>query len=193
MRLWDSATEQSRATLSQVTETVLREIPLAAEYLVAVSTDIDSDVFVRAEEQLICMLEGGLSVPASRTEQQLYGLRGVTRRLQKFGPKAIPIEWLSNVAGISRSDNPQLAEHAISMLRQWVEAVNLPLEVAAQIAVVAASLRASASDQRVLVRANALRGLVAMQRIAPAIATEIAIGKSRDDPRIAIRRAIETS
>jgi hypothetical protein len=171
--------------------TLLGVLPNTGEYLTTVPRDVLGAVFdvVRASVTGLLMGDGPLSL-LSRRQQQFAGVRGVVRALVQLGTHAVASEWLTNVSILAQAGDADLAQYAAWTLGEWAARRNLGAPDDTVTLLVGPALRAVTADSRIRVRANGLRGLVLLERTAPSPAVRAVIEAQRNDPRIAIERAL---
>ena len=182
--------EQKDALVEQAAH-ICRVTALAAEHLTTVSADVLGSAKPVVDDSITELLTAaGSPELLSRRNQQFAGLRALVRALVQRGPGAVASAWLVNACLLARSASSDVAQYAAWIVGEWV--ARRPTGDADHLdtVIVIPALQAMAADHRIGIRANGVRGLVAMQRATPSAQVAKILSCHADDSRIAIKLAL---
>jgi hypothetical protein len=191
-RLLTSGKIDKTAGLVERVSAILAVLPSTSEFLTTIPREVLGATYDDVRTATTDLLRGAVSAgDLSRRQQRYAGLRGAVRALVQVGVQAMAPEWLPNIGSFTQATDGDLAQYAAWILSEWARRQSGG-EGNGQLAmsVLAPMLRTAACDSRVWVRANGLRGLVALEQTSPSAGNRAMIEAHRVDTRIAIIRAL---
>ena len=191
MRIQSAGGTPVIAGLREEISRLLQQWPSTAEYLAALGPDALGDAQATSNADVTALLSVRRKLPGlTRREQEFAGLRAVTRVLLQLGPTALDPDWLPIVATLTRVSSADLAAYASWVLSEWARRRVAGEQDSVARSLVEPTLRSLAVDGRVIVRANAERGLIALNSTMPSDRTRAVVEELARDPRVALRRRV---